>query len=190
MGVLQLSSENLYAIGLEPLDARFRGARYGRYAEEGTYRGADNIRIVEVALRVADDDGIDMGSISRAEDGPHIARFLYTLQNDYQRRFAQMKLVKGVLPGDNLCDDTLGASTICHLIIYVGRNLEESGTIGIGLYRAVNVRTPEEGVDLIAAFNATLYFPPTLYDKQSVTAALLGLLLQFKQQPDLRILGT
>lgn len=190
VGVLQLGSKNLDTVFLEPLDARFRGARYGRYAEEGTNRGADDVGVVEVALWVTDNDGIDMGGIGRAQDGTHIARFLDTLQDDYQGGFAQVELVKGVLLGNDLGNDTLSTTAICHLIIYVGGELEDTGSINHRLLSAINLWTPEEGVYPITALDTTLYLSPTLNDKQSVTAALLRLLLQFEQQLYLRILST
>ena len=106
-----------------------------------------------------------MGGIGRAQNGSHIAWFLNTLHDNNQGGFAQVKLVKGVLPGDDLGNDTLGAATIGHLIIYIGRNLEESGSINHGLFIAINLWTPKESIYLITGLNAALYLSPTLYDK-------------------------
>ena len=131
-----------------------------------------------------------MGGIGRTQNGTNIARLLDTFQNNYQRGFTQLKTVKGVLLGNDLSNDTLSTATIRHLIIYIGRDLKQTGATNGGLLMAENLWAPEEGVYLIAALQATLYLAPTLHDKQPMAAALLRLLLQLQQQLHLRILST
>ena len=92
--------------------------------------------------------------------------------------------------GNDFGDNSFGTATIGYLIIYIGRNLKNAGTIGLRLLRAEYLRTPEECVNLIAAIDATLYLSPTLHNEESALATLLRLLLQFQQQLYFRILGT
>ena len=139
---------------------------------------------------VADDDGIDVGGIGRAQDGSHVAGLLDTLKDDYERTFLQLQTVERALLCNDLSDDSLGTTTISHLVIYIGRDLKHTGTIDSRLLDAKNLWAPKECVNLIAALDATLYLSPTLHDKQTLTATLLRLLLQLQQKLYLRVLGT
>ena len=79
VGILQLCGEDAYLVLLEEGDALLGGADGGGYAEHAADAGADEVGVVEVGQRVADDDGIDAGGLRRAEDGPEVARLLDTL---------------------------------------------------------------------------------------------------------------
>ena len=100
------------------------------------------------------------------------------------------KTVEGVLLGHHLGYHALGTSTVCHLIIYVGRYLKDAGTIDHGFFITEDLGTPKEGIYLIAIIDAALHLSPTLHNKEAVFAAFGRLLLQLEQQLYLRILRT
>ena len=86
-GILKLGSQNLDSALLEKSDALVGRASHTRDAEDTANRGTNEVGVVEVGQRVADDDGIDAGSISRTKDSTEIARLLHALQNDHERLF-------------------------------------------------------------------------------------------------------
>ena len=79
--------KDLDASLLEEGDALLGRTSHTRHTEEAAYRRADEVGIIEVGQRVADDDGIYPSSISRAKNGSEVARLLYPFDNDYQRLF-------------------------------------------------------------------------------------------------------
>ena len=80
-GVLQLGGQNLNVVVLQPSDALLRSTGHTGHTEEGTYRGTDEIGVVQVAEGVAHDDGIDVGCISGTQDGSYVAGFLDTFHH-------------------------------------------------------------------------------------------------------------
>jgi hypothetical protein len=124
-------------------------------------------------LWVADDDGIDVGGIGRAQDGSHVAGLLDTLKDDYERTLLQLQTVERSLLGNDLGNDAFSTTTIGYLVIYIGRYLEHTGTIDSRFFSTEDLRAPKERINLIAALDATLYLSPTLHDKQTALAALL-----------------
>ena len=91
---------------------------------------------------------------------------------------------------DHFCNDTFGTSTVRHLIIYICSHLEEAGTSNLGFFGSEDVRTPEKGVHLIAAADATCYLPTTFHHEETTAATLSSLLLQRQQALHLGVLGT
>ena len=101
-----------------------------------------------------------------------------------------MQVLEGVRTTDDLGNDTLSTATVRHLIIYIGTHLEETGTSNLGCVGSEDVRTPEKGVHLVAAVDATLYLPTTFHHEETTAAALSRLLLQRQQTLHLGVLGT
>ena len=69
VGVLQLCREDLDVVGLEEGNSLLLRADGGGYIEDATNAGTDEIGIIEVSERVADDNGIHACGLGRTEDG-------------------------------------------------------------------------------------------------------------------------
>ena len=80
--VLKLGGEDVDFPFLEEGDALLRGTDDRWYREYSPDTGPNQVGVIEVCQRVADDHGIHVGGIGTAQDGPQIAGLLHTLEND------------------------------------------------------------------------------------------------------------
>ena len=179
--VLQLCRQNLDAILLQPFYTLFRRASHTWNTKEGTYRSTYQIGVVKVCQGVTHDDSIRIGSISRSEYRAHIAGFLDTFHHDDKCTFLQLQVFQRLLTNVHLSNHTFGTSAICHLIIYISSDLEQTGTFYLRFLRPEYLRTPEQSVNLVAAVDAALYLPTAFYDEKTMLSSHGRFLLQFQQ---------
>ena len=85
MTVLQLGRQYADTTRLEEADALLGSAGHAWHAEDGTDGTANEIGVIQVCQRVADDDGVSMCRICRAQHSPQVARLLDTLQYNILR---------------------------------------------------------------------------------------------------------
>ena len=67
---------------LEEGDALLRGAHSCGHAEHAADAGSDDVGVIQIGQRIANDEGIDTCCLGRAEDGAQIAGLLNTFQNN------------------------------------------------------------------------------------------------------------
>ena len=66
-GVLQLCREDLNTMCLQEGNTRLRGTGHTRHTEDGSDTGTDEVRIIEVCQRIADDHRIRLCRIGTTE---------------------------------------------------------------------------------------------------------------------------
>lgn len=124
--VLKLRGEYLNMPGLEPGDCLFGGGDGHLSGEHSTDAGPDEIRIVEVGERIADDYGVGTGCVSASEHGSEVAWFLHALKDNHQRILAECQAVQSPVTELDLSDDTLRAASIGNLAVKFVRNLHDT----------------------------------------------------------------
>ena len=73
-GILQLSREDLDTMILQEGNTRLRGTGHTRYTEDGSDTGSDEVRIIEVCQRIADDHGVGLCRIGTTEYGTEVTK--------------------------------------------------------------------------------------------------------------------
>lgn len=124
--VLKLRGEYLNMFGLEPGDGLLGGGHGDLPGEYGTDTGPDEVRVVEVGQRIADDDGIGSGGVGTPQHGPEVAGFFDTLKDNHQRILAECQTFQSPVTELHLGDDTLRAASVGDLAVELVRNLHDT----------------------------------------------------------------
>ncbi len=194
-------------MSLEPGDGLLRGGRDRGHREDPAEACPDQVRIVEVRKRVADDHGIGPGRVRAAEHGAQVPRLFHGFQHDDERMFRQFQVLEPTFLHFHLCDNSFRAFPVRDLPVQRLGNFDEERLCFWGQDVSLrvasrpntgicsrkrpvprNFRTHEYRPDGESRLEAMLQFAAAFHDKKALLPPRLGFLLQQEQVPDFRIL--
>ena len=187
--ILELSCEDLDIAFLQVPDTFRRTTSDCGYGENRTYRSPDEIGVVEVGQRVADNHGISSGGIGRAENGTEVTRFLYTLQHNDQRVGREAQVAECDAPCTHHGHHSFCGPPIGYALID-GRADNQDVGIREPDIGGQEFRADKELNHFITSLQTMLQFTPAFDDEEASAATLGRFLLQGKQILYPRVLGT
>ncbi len=197
-GVLKLRGEYLNMFVFEPGDGLLGGGDCHLSGKHGSYAGPDEVRVIEVGERVADDDGIGSGSIGTSEHGAKVAWLLNALKHYDERILAESQALQSPFSELNLSDDTLRAAPVGYLAVKFVRNLYDT-YLWIQPFRFAKkvvqfllcqqLSADEQSLRNESGVKTVAEFPAAFNNKQPFRPPKFRLLLKRQQLLDLLVLS-
>ena len=77
-----------------PCNGIFGRGRHHRHRKDAANTGTDGVGVVDVGLRIADDHGVEVCGIGRAQEGTQVSRFFNGFKNKQQGCFPQAEIAE------------------------------------------------------------------------------------------------